>query len=113
MIRHQFNRSKYGVDMSAGGKAERTVDGITFHSKAEAKYYGQLKLRMKTGEIVYFLRQTPFHLPGGLKYIADFVEFRTDGTVHVVDVKGRRTAAYIRNKKQVEALYPIKIEEVK
>ena len=53
----------------------------------------------------------PFHLPGNIKYVVDFVEFWRDGTVTFTDVKGRRTKDYIRNKKQVQALYPVEIIE--
>lgn len=86
------------------------ADGIRFASKAEARYYGQLKLRQAAGEVVMFLRQTPFHLPGGVKYVADFVEFLSNGEVRVVDVKGMETPAFRAKRKQVEALYPVTIE---
>ena len=89
------------------------LDGIKFASKAEARYYAQLKLRQAAGEVVFFLRQTPFHLPGGVKYVADFLEFHADGTCHVVDVKGMETPAFKAKRRQVEALYPIVIEVVK
>ena len=88
-----------------------TEDGIKFHSKKEAKYYQVLKARQHMGEVLFFLRQVPIHLPGNTKYVIDFVEFWKNGSVHWVDVKGKRTPAYIRSKKQVEALYPLKIEE--
>lgn len=88
------------------------LDGIKFASKAEARYYAQLKLRQAAGEVVFFLRQTPFHLPGGVKYVADFLEFHADGTCHVVDVKGMETPAFRAKRKQVEALYPVQIEVV-
>lgn len=88
------------------------LDGIKFSSKAEARYYAQLKLRQAAGEVVFFLRQTPFHLPGGVKYVADFLEFHADGSCHVVDVKGMETAAFRAKRKQVEALYPVQIEVV-
>lgn len=88
------------------------LDGIKFASRAEARYYAQLKLRQAAGEVVFFLRQTPFHLPGGVKYVADFLEFHADGTCHVVDVKGMETAAFRAKRKQVEALYPVRIEVV-
>jgi hypothetical protein len=94
-------------------KAVKTeCDGIKFDSKKEARYYSELKLRVAAGEVVFFLRQVPFDLPGGVKYRLDFMEFRTDGTVHCIDVKGYSTAGYKAKKRQVEALYPIKIEEV-
>jgi hypothetical protein len=88
------------------------VDGITFDSVKEAEYYRRLKIRREIGEVIMFLRQVPFDLPGNVKYRCDFQEFWSDGTVHHIDVKGRRTKSYIRAKKQVEALYPITIEEV-
>lgn len=84
---------------------------IKFQSTKEAKYYDKLCLAVLSGELIFFLRQTPFHLPGGVKYICDFLEFWADGMVRVVDVKGRRTKEYIRAKKQVEALYPVEIIE--
>ena len=84
---------------------------MVFASKKEARYYDELKLRQKAGEVLFFLRQAPFHLPGNTKYVVDFVEFLSDGAVRFVDVKGHRTKEFIRAKKQVEALYPIEIEE--
>jgi hypothetical protein len=86
-------------------------DGQTFHSKKEAEFYDGLVLLRERGEVVFFLRQVPFHLPGGVKYIVDFQVFWDDGTVSFIDVKGVRTRAYVRNKKQVETLYPVTIEE--
>lgn len=88
------------------------LDGINFDSKKEARYYVELKLRMKAGEVIFFLRQVPFDLPGKVKYRIDFQEFHSDGTIHFVDVKGKKTEMYIAKKKMVEALYPIEIEEV-
>lgn len=88
------------------------VDGIRFDSKKEAKYYQELKLRQMAGEVVFFLRQVPFYLPGGVTYRVDFQEFHADGTVHFTDVKGMRTQSFIAKKKIVENLYPVEIEEV-
>lgn len=89
-----------------------THDGIKFDSKKEGKYYLELKLRVQAGEVVFFLRQIPFYLPGGVTYRVDFQEFHSDGTVHFVDVKGMRTKDFIMKKKIVENLYPVEIEEV-
>ena len=86
------------------------VDGIKFDSKKEANYYKELKLRKLAGEIVFFLRQVPFHLPGGVTYKVDFLEFHADGTVHFIDVKGFSTPDFIMKKKMVEDLYPVEIE---
>ncbi len=87
------------------------LDGIKFASKKEAAYYSELLLRVRVGEVLFFLRQTPFHLPGGVKYVCDFTEFHSDGTVVFVDVKGMKTESYKAKKRMVEALYPIEITE--
>lgn len=100
IFRHKFN-------------AKRTeYDGISFSSKREAKYYADLLLAKSSGELVFFLRQVPFHLPGGVKYLVDFVEFWKDGSVRFCDVKGFKTPMYIIKKKQVESIYPVEITEV-
>lgn len=89
------------------------LDGIKFPSKKEAAYYSALKLRVVAGDVIGFLRQVPIHLPGGVKYVADFLRFDADGTCHFIDTKGMRTPEYIAKKKIVEAVYPwITIEEV-
>jgi hypothetical protein len=94
-------------------KAIRTeLDGIKFPSKKEAAHYVLLKSLVKSGQVVFFLRQIPFDLPGPTKYTVDFQEFWADGTIRFVDVKGMKTTEFIRAKKQVEAIYPVTIETV-
>ena len=94
-------------------KAKQTeIDNIKFASRKEAKYYMELKLRQRAGEVLFFLRQVPFHLTGDIKYVCDFQVFLTDGTVEFVDVKGMETDMFKLKKKQVEALYPIEIKIV-
>ena len=93
------------------GAVQTIRDGIKFPSKRQARYYDELKLKVKAGIVSFFWMEVPVHLPGNVKYRADFVEFHMDGTVHVVDTKGKKTAMYITKKKIVEALYPFKIEE--
>ena len=99
MIFHKFN-------------AVRTeVDGISFPSKKQARYWQELQLAKKSGQLLFALREAPFHLPGGVRYVVDFIEFWADGTVKFVDVKGMITPIYKAKKKMVEALYPIQITE--
>ena len=89
------------------------VDGIRFDSKKEARYYGLLKLRRASGEVVQFLRQVPFHLPGGVKYVCDFQVFLASGEVEFVDTKGVLTESFKAKQRMVEQLYaPIKIKIV-
>lgn len=88
-----------------------TVDGIRFDSKREAHYYEQLKIRKSAGEVDYWLRQVPVHLPGGTKYVVDFLVFFTDPDrdPEYVDVKGRQTPVFRLKKREVEHHYPFRI----
>ena len=88
------------------------LDGIKFASRKEARRYRELRLLEKSGELLFFLRQVPFHLPANVKYVCDFLCFWKDETVTVEDVKGIKTPLYILKKKQVEAIYPVSITEV-
>lgn len=99
-LRHKFNAKPVNDD------------GQNFSSKLEHRYYQKLKLLEKTGHILFFLRQVPFHLPGNTKYVVDYQVFYSDGTVQFVDVKGMTTPMFILKKTQVEALYPIHITVV-
>lgn len=101
----KFHKHKFNAKQT-------TCDGIKFSSKKEADYYLKLKLARKAGDVIFFLRQVPFHLPGGVTYRVDFQEFREDGTVHFVDVKGFKTKEFILKRKMVEDLYPVNIELV-
>lgn len=101
-------RSKYNVSH----KDARTTDGILFASKAEMHRYRELLQLRAAGAVVFFLRQVPMHLPGNTKYVADFLVFHPDGRYEFEDVKGARTPMYVLKRKQVEALYPIKIVEI-
>ena len=95
------------------GNKKVTVDGIKFDSKKEALYYTKLKLAKQSGELLFFLRQVPFHMPGNVRYLVDFLEFWADGRVQFTDVKGYRTDTYLMKKKMVEDLYnPVQITEV-
>lgn len=88
-----------------------TVDGIRFDSKKEARYYEQLKIRIAAGEVSYFHMQVPIRLPGGTKYLVDFLVFFTDPArlPEYVDVKGKQTAEFRLKKREVEHQYPIQI----
>jgi hypothetical protein len=101
-IHHQFKPHKY--------KAKPTkVDGIRFDSSKEARFFSTLKLLKRSGEVLFFLRQVPIHLPGKTKLVIDFVVFYADGTVEFIDVKGFETEVFKLKKRQVEELYPFKL----
>lgn len=81
-------------------------DGIKFGSKKEARYYLELKLLVKSGDVIGFFRQVPIHLPGGVKYIMDFLVFYSNGECAGIEVKGYETPEWKIKKKLVDALYP-------
>ena len=106
----RLRRNKYGVSP----KADRTVDGIVFDSKKEAKRYGELKLLEKVGEITNLEIQPKFAcVVNGKKicgYVADF-RYETQNGEVIEDVKGIKTRIYSLKKKLVEALFGIEITE--
>ena len=110
-IGHKFSRKDVNKKHKYNAKAT-VVDGIRFDSKKEANYYSRLKLRVLSGEVLFFLRQVPIHLTGNVRMVIDFQEFHADGTVRFVDTKGVQTEAFKIKKRQAEALYPIEIEVV-
>jgi Protein of unknown function (DUF1064) len=111
------------------------VDGIKFHSKLEANYYVELELRRKAKEVLFFLRQVAFPLPGGVVYRLDFLEVgyhtgytgceqqRCEGAldlrnfepfwIRYIDTKGHETREGKNKIKMVQALYGIKITLVR
>ena len=102
-------KNKYGAVPTMG------TDGFRYDSKRERNYGESLLMRQKAGEIRMVLRQVPFHLPGKVKLVLDFVWFAADGLAHFEDVKSPPTAklASFRSKKRiVEQLYDIEIEVV-
>src|ERR1043165_2930450 len=88
-------------------------ENSTFSSKLEFDYFLHLNLLQKGGEIIFFLRQVPLHLPGGTKYVCDFVTFDKMGEVHFIDVKGVETDTFKIKKREIEAVYPFEIKLVK
>jgi hypothetical protein len=93
-------------------KRTQCNDGSWHQSKKEAQYCTNLQLRQKAGDIKFFLQQVPFRLPGGVKYLLDFLVVYPGGRIEYLDIKGYKTPMYLLKKKQVEAIYGIEIEEV-
>lgn len=98
------------------GNRKVTVDGMKFDSQHEADYYSSvLWPRWMAGELVLLARQVPFDLPGGIRYIADFVTVDTAGRVEVIDAKSaitKKNRTYINKRKQMKAVWRIEILEV-
>lgn len=102
-------RNKYG-----NRKIE--IDGMKFDSRHEADYYFNVLMgRWMAGELKLVARQVPFDLPGGIRYIADFLTVDAGGNVEVIDAKSEATKKnriYINKKKQMRAVWGIEIREV-
>jgi hypothetical protein len=100
------------------------VDGIKFHSKAEAHRYTELKLMEKAGMIRNLKLQVPFPIIVNedliCKYIADFtyeeeIEWAAGKSWQTIveDVKGMKTAIYQLKKRLVKACLGINIRETR
>lgn len=101
MLRHKFNAKPC------------QADGLKFPSKAEKRFYEELKLLKKEGIVLFFIRQPTFDLPGSITYRADFMVFYTDGNVEIIDVKGFETPEFKIKKKLLEETYPFHLKLVK
>lgn len=110
------SRSKYG-------NKKVTIDGHTFDSKAEARYYSELKLRERAGEILFFRLQPRYRLQDSfekdgkkhraINYVADFEIHHCNGSIEVVDVKGMQTEVFKIKQKMFNKKYPHKLTLVK
>lgn len=108
--------------MSKYGAKKTIVDGITFDSDMEARYYAHLQRLKGQGEIKEFTMQPAFvllegftkhgkkHLP--IKYKADFEVWYEDGTHVVVDVKGFETSDFKLKKKLYASRYDVELKLV-
>ena len=100
-------RKKYGNRRTEYG-------GRTFDSAHEAEIYRGLELRVRAGEILGVICQQPFLLPGGVKYVADFIILKRDGTFEVIDAKSAATRAdkvYRLKRRQMRECLGIEITE--
>lgn len=95
-------------------------NGNRYGSKLEANYARQLDNEWHAGTVLWYTRQVPFVLEGGVIYRADFLVVRPYGTgasdfnalmppvhIEVVDSTGVMTQVKANKLKQVEARYGI------
>ena len=91
------------------------TDGITFDSRHEAECWQRLKAETEAGQHIHLLRQVAFRLPGGVKYIADFVTLERDGKYQVFDAKSaatQRDKVYRLKRRQMRECLGIEIIEI-
>lgn len=103
--------------MSSKGKKNRTIDGHTFDSDLEFRYYKEVVLQgLRDGTIkhcelqVKYLLQPKFEKMGKkyreINYVADFVLTYTNGDLVVIDTKGLPDATAKIKKKMMDYHYP-------
>lgn len=92
-------KSKYGVDQTKKGIAQRTYKGEVYDSLTELQFLKEWILpKMGSGEITEWERQVKFTLQEGftykgtrilpITYTADYIVYWKNGTRTVIDVKG-------------------------
>ena|SRR5690625_3104376 len=125
MTARQYRQMKKRRKRSKYGNKKVEIDGLTFDSKAEARYYSELKIRQKTGEILFFRVQPRYRLLDGFEkdgkkhrpidYIADFEIHHEDGSIEVIDVKSEATMTQVFRVKEklFHRKYPHKLTLVK
>lgn len=115
------------------GNVPTVVDGIRFHSAAEARRWSELRLMEKAGAIrglrrqPWYLLMAPFMGPKAIfdindwqktyrreivgKYVADFSYYDSNSELVIEDVKGKTTPMFDWKRRHFEAQYatPIRI----
>ena len=81
-----------------------------YDSKKEADFAAKLDGEISLRLVLWWLPQPSIPLPGGVIYRADFLVCDSGGRVGFIDVKGRDTQASKNKRKQVFALFGIKVE---
>jgi|HubBroStandDraft_5_1064220.scaffolds.fasta_scaffold69074_4 hypothetical protein len=95
-------------------KNKSVIDkGERYASKLEHRYKNYLELLKINGDVIFYLTQVPLRLPGGTKYIVDFLVFYENGSIEFVDTKGVETDTFKIKKREIEAIYPFEIKVVK
>ncbi|EPS49023.1 DUF1064 domain-containing protein [Clostridium botulinum] len=104
-----MNRSKYGAK-------KIVIDGYTFDSKDEGKYYEYLKKLKSQNKILNFELQPKYELQPSFKkygkthraitYAPDFLIYHLDGSEELIDVKGTETQQGNMRRKMFDYKYP-------
>ncbi|AWZ48436.1 hypothetical protein C3495_06225 [Clostridiaceae bacterium 14S0207] len=102
-------KSKYGAK-------KIVIDGITFDSKDEGRYYLYLKDLKAKGKILNFELQPKYELQPGFKkngktyraitYTPDFLIYHLNGTEELIDIKGMSTQQGEMRRKMFDYKYP-------
>jgi len=96
-VTRPFRASKFNAKPTRG-----------YASKREADYASELALRKQAlnGDVADWLEQVPVKLPGGVKYVIDFMVIYRNDRVGFIEVKGHETPAWRNKMKQLAELHP-------
>ena len=117
---YSIDNTLYEVHKSKYNAKKTLVDGIIFHSMAEANRYKTLKLLERAGELCDLKLQVPFEfILNGRKLFTYYTDFTYKLNEHnaiewmnyIEDVKGMTTPLYRLKKKLIEAQHGITISE--
>jgi hypothetical protein len=81
----------------------KRVDG--YASKRERDYAAHLATLKQAGKILDWIEQVPVKLPGGIKYVIDFMTIASDG-VRFIEVKGMETDVWKIKMKLLSEAHP-------
>ena len=106
--------------MSKYNAKKTELDGYTFDSQIEARYFIQLKWLKTNKQIKGFEIQPKFLLQESFKkdgkthrkieYIADFKIINLDGSIEIIDIKGMTTPLFQLKQKLFHFRYPHKLK---
>jgi len=115
-------RSKFNVNTNTKAKEKRTLNGHTFSSDVEYRFYVYLLLQQEKGIVKNiriqpkYLLQDKFEKHGKkylpIYYISDFEVEYTNGNMIIFDVKGMPTQDFLLKEKLFNYKYPDKILNV-
>ena len=106
--------------ITVSSKEDRTIDGITFASKFEARIYQELRLLVGRDKLTLqprFELLEAFVGPDGTKhrsinYVGDFLVAAPDGQELVVDAKGQILPEYVMKRKLFTHRYKRVLHEI-
>jgi len=112
-------RSKFNVNTSKKAKEKRTLNGYTFDSDIEYKFYVFTLSQQEEGLIKEIIVQPKFELQPKyekmgkkvrcIQYIADFQIEYANGDIVIFDVKGMVTPEFKLKRKIWDYIFPDKI----
>jgi hypothetical protein len=100
--------------VSKGGKRSKYGNKRTngYASKLEAKHAHEFETLKRAGKIRDYLEQVAVKLPGGIRYVCDFMVIDLDWTVRFIESKGTPTRVWINKHKQLAELRPAIFERL-